>query len=59
MDKTCLALTGEEELPCGKPATAEITVRNKVTSAKVPVCARHKASHDRGFAKLRTQPTPR
>jgi hypothetical protein len=38
---------------CGAKAQAEVTLRNRVGGAKVPVCLEHKAEHNRKAAALR------
>ena len=39
---------------CGKPATNEVTVKTKITHAKVSLCAEHKRQHNVQFAQART-----
>lgn len=42
---------------CGLRATTEVTVKTKITTARVSLCDRHKAVHDSNFARARkTQP---
>lgn len=39
---------------CDKPAVAEVTVKTKITQAKVSLCAEHKRQHNVQFAQART-----
>ena len=42
---------------CGTEATHTVTVKTKITTARVNLCGRHKAKHDENFARARkTQP---
>lgn len=43
---------------CGKRATAQVTVKTKITTAVVDLCGRHKQEHNVLFAKLRTHQDP-
>lgn len=40
---------------CGAPSVGTITIKDLTGSAKVPVCAKHKAEHDRRAAQLRVK----
>ena len=42
-----------ENPECGKPATVTVTVKTKITAAKVNLCPQHKARHDENFARAR------
>jgi hypothetical protein len=56
MNETCQALSAPDGVEvCGDTAVDWVYVRTKVTSAKVPVCGKHKGAHNRGAAKLRTE----
>ena len=52
-EDTCRVLLSDSTSECGEPAVAKVTIRGRVTSAQVPVCAKHKAEHNEGFARLR------
>lgn len=46
----------EDDKECGSWYVAGyVQVKGRVTNGKIPVCARHKAEHDRAYAKLRTK----
>lgn len=50
---TCQWYESIEVPECGAPAAVSVTVKTKVTSAKVNLCKRHKAQHDENFARAR------
>jgi hypothetical protein len=57
--KTCQWLvpkpdSDDETMLCGKPASAEVTVKSKITHAKVWLCPGHKREHNVSFAAART-----
>lgn len=55
--KTCQWYESVENPECGEPATAEVTVKTKITTARVNLCVKHKAQHNENFARARkTQP---
>ena len=40
---------------CGQPATVTVTVKTKITQARVELCSVHKKEHDVSFAHIRTE----
>lgn len=40
---------------CGEKATTRITVKDRTGSARIPVCAEHKAEHNRKAAQFRVK----
>lgn len=40
---------------CGETATAKITLRDRITKARMPVCQKHKAEHDHKASRLRNK----
>lgn len=53
MGETCQWYESIENPECGAPATVQVTVKTKITTAKVHLCARHKAVHDENHARAR------
>ena len=58
MNATCQWITdttNPEKPVCGLTATTEVTVKTKITVAKVWLCPKHKREHDVSFAQARTE----
>ena len=51
--KTCQWYESPENPECGLVAATTVTVKTKITTAKVNLCDRHKKVHDDNFARAR------
>lgn len=50
---TCQWFESMEYPECRAPAPHSVTVKTKITTARVNLCDQHKAKHDENFARAR------
>lgn len=52
---TCAWYVSIDQPECGLPSVAKVRVKDKVTTAVVPLCRVHKAKHDDSAARIRNE----